>query len=66
MTLAQEPDYTALIVGCVCVSLILLLLGTLLLWKRNKHIDGEFHSHTDQHQEVNGDFLSGVSALLQI
>ncbi|XP_037833963.1 hepatocyte growth factor receptor [Kryptolebias marmoratus] len=39
VTLAQEPDYTGLIVGCVCVSLLLLLLGTLLMWRRNKHID---------------------------
>uniref|UniRef100_A0A8C2XTA7 Hepatocyte growth factor receptor n=1 Tax=Cyclopterus lumpus TaxID=8103 RepID=A0A8C2XTA7_CYCLU len=39
VTLAQEPDYTGLIVGCVCVSLMLLLLGTLLMWRRNKHID---------------------------
>ncbi|XP_068459154.1 hepatocyte growth factor receptor [Clinocottus analis] len=37
--LAQEPDYTGLIVGCVCVSLLLLLLGSLLMWRRNKHID---------------------------
>lgn len=41
VTLAQEQDYTGLVVGCVCVSLLLLLLGTLLLWKRNKHIDGK-------------------------
>uniref|UniRef100_A0A674NFG1 receptor protein-tyrosine kinase n=1 Tax=Takifugu rubripes TaxID=31033 RepID=A0A674NFG1_TAKRU len=41
VTLAQEQDYTGLIVGCMCVSLLLLLLGTLLLWKKNKHIDGE-------------------------
>lgn len=41
VTLAQEQDYTGLVVGCVCVSLLLLLLGTLLLWKKNKHIDGE-------------------------
>ncbi|XP_037538990.1 hepatocyte growth factor receptor [Nematolebias whitei] len=39
VTLAQEPDYTGLIVGCLCVSLLLLLLGTLLMWRRNKHID---------------------------
>uniref|UniRef100_A0A671VBM4 receptor protein-tyrosine kinase n=1 Tax=Sparus aurata TaxID=8175 RepID=A0A671VBM4_SPAAU len=39
VTLAQEPDYTGLIVGCVCVSLLLLGLGTLLMWRRNKHID---------------------------
>ncbi|KAM9754586.1 hepatocyte growth factor receptor isoform 2-T2 [Menidia menidia] len=39
VTLAQEQDYTGLIVGCVCVSLLLLLLGTLLMWTRNKHID---------------------------
>uniref|UniRef100_A0A674N7B4 receptor protein-tyrosine kinase n=1 Tax=Takifugu rubripes TaxID=31033 RepID=A0A674N7B4_TAKRU len=39
VTLAQEQDYTGLIVGCMCVSLLLLLLGTLLLWKKNKHID---------------------------
>lgn len=41
VTLAQEPDYTGLIVGCVCVSLLLLGLGTLLMWRRNKHIDGK-------------------------
>ncbi|CAN9499011.1 unnamed protein product [Ophioblennius macclurei] len=39
VTLAQEQDFTALIVGCVCVSLLLLLLGMLLMWRRNKHID---------------------------
>ncbi|KAM4734033.1 hepatocyte growth factor receptor isoform 3-T3 [Anableps anableps] len=39
VTLAQEQDYTGLIVGCVCVSLLLLLLGMLLMWRRNKHID---------------------------
>ncbi|XP_054878634.1 hepatocyte growth factor receptor isoform X2 [Poeciliopsis prolifica] len=39
VTLAQEQDYTGLIVGCVCVSLLLLFLGSLLMWKRNKHID---------------------------
>ncbi|XP_058501925.1 hepatocyte growth factor receptor [Solea solea] len=39
VTLAQEQDYTGLIVGCVCVSLLLLLLGSLLMWKRNKHIE---------------------------
>ncbi|XP_059191776.1 hepatocyte growth factor receptor [Centropristis striata] len=39
VTLAQEQDFTGLIVGCVCVSLLLLLLGTLLMWRRNKHID---------------------------
>ncbi|XP_035012695.2 hepatocyte growth factor receptor [Hippoglossus stenolepis] len=39
VTLAQEQDYVGLIVGCVCVSLLLLLLGTLLMWRRNKHID---------------------------
>ncbi|MED6281254.1 hypothetical protein CHARACLAT_019374, partial [Characodon lateralis] len=39
VTLAQEQDYTGLIVGCVCVSLLLLLLGTVLMWRRNKHID---------------------------
>lgn len=41
VTLAQEQDYTGLIVGCMCVSLLLMLLGTLLLWKKNKHIDGK-------------------------
>lgn len=41
VTLAQEQDYTGLVVGCVCVSLLLLLLGTLLMWKRNKNIDGK-------------------------
>ncbi|XP_004556371.3 hepatocyte growth factor receptor isoform X1 [Maylandia zebra] len=39
VTLAQEQDYTGLVVGCVCVSLLLLLLGSLLMWKKNKHID---------------------------
>uniref|UniRef100_A0A8C6L5N4 receptor protein-tyrosine kinase n=1 Tax=Nothobranchius furzeri TaxID=105023 RepID=A0A8C6L5N4_NOTFU len=39
VTLAQEQDYTGLIVGCVCVSSLLLLLGTLLMWRRNKHIE---------------------------
>lgn len=39
--LAKEQDYTGLIVGCVCVSLLLLLLGTLLMWRRNKHINGK-------------------------
>ncbi|KAF7645839.1 hypothetical protein LDENG_00197570 [Lucifuga dentata] len=39
VTLAQEQDYAGLIVGCVCVSVLLLLLGTLLMWRRNKHID---------------------------
>ncbi|XP_028286521.1 hepatocyte growth factor receptor isoform X2 [Parambassis ranga] len=39
VTLAQEQDYTGLIVGCVFVSLLLLMLGTLLMWRRNKHID---------------------------
>ncbi|KAM9854554.1 hepatocyte growth factor receptor isoform 2-T2 [Aulostomus maculatus] len=41
VTLAQEQDYTGLIVGCVLVSLLLLLLGTLLMWRRNKHIDDQ-------------------------
>lgn len=41
VTLAQEQDYTGLVVGCVCVSLLLLLLGSLLMWKKNKHIDGK-------------------------
>lgn len=41
VTLAQEQDYTGLVVGCVCVSLLLLLLGSLLMWRRNKHIDGK-------------------------
>ncbi|KAM4573611.1 hepatocyte growth factor receptor isoform 2-T2 [Odontesthes bonariensis] len=41
VTLAQEQDYTGLIVGCVCVSLVLLLLGMLLMWRRNKHIDDQ-------------------------
>ncbi|XP_027139100.1 hepatocyte growth factor receptor isoform X2 [Larimichthys crocea] len=41
VTLAQEQDYTGLIVGCVCVSALLLLLGTLLMWRRNKHIDDQ-------------------------
>uniref|UniRef100_A0A3B3VM54 receptor protein-tyrosine kinase n=1 Tax=Poecilia latipinna TaxID=48699 RepID=A0A3B3VM54_9TELE len=39
VTLAQEQDYTGLIVGCMCVSLLLLFLGSLLMWRRNKHID---------------------------
>ncbi|XP_056137712.1 hepatocyte growth factor receptor [Lampris incognitus] len=39
VTLAQEQDYTGLIVGCVCVSLLLMLLGSLLMWRNNKHID---------------------------
>ncbi|XP_068595383.1 hepatocyte growth factor receptor [Brachionichthys hirsutus] len=39
VTLAQEQDYTGFIVGCVCVSLLLLLLGSLLMWRRNKHIE---------------------------
>uniref|UniRef100_A0A8C5HIJ3 receptor protein-tyrosine kinase n=1 Tax=Gouania willdenowi TaxID=441366 RepID=A0A8C5HIJ3_GOUWI len=40
VTLAQEQDYTRIIVGCVCVSLLLLLLpGSLLIWRRKKHID---------------------------
>uniref|UniRef100_A0A3Q2QI08 receptor protein-tyrosine kinase n=1 Tax=Fundulus heteroclitus TaxID=8078 RepID=A0A3Q2QI08_FUNHE len=39
VTLAQEQDYTGLIVGCVCVSLLLLSLVTLLMWRRSKHID---------------------------
>ncbi|XP_029378510.1 hepatocyte growth factor receptor isoform X2 [Echeneis naucrates] len=41
VTLAQEQDFTGLIVGCVCVSLLLLLLATLLMWRRNKHIDDQ-------------------------
>lgn len=41
VTLAQEQDYTGLVVGCLCVSLLLLLLGTLLMWRRSKHVDGE-------------------------
>uniref|UniRef100_A0A7N8WMY0 receptor protein-tyrosine kinase n=1 Tax=Mastacembelus armatus TaxID=205130 RepID=A0A7N8WMY0_9TELE len=39
VTLAQEQDYTGLIIGCLCVSMLLLLLGMLLMWKRNKHIE---------------------------
>ncbi|KAJ0029078.1 hypothetical protein NQD34_004075 [Periophthalmus magnuspinnatus] len=39
VTLAQEQDFTALVVGCVCVSVLLLGLVSLLLWRRNKHID---------------------------
>uniref|UniRef100_A0A674EH08 Hepatocyte growth factor receptor n=1 Tax=Salmo trutta TaxID=8032 RepID=A0A674EH08_SALTR len=39
--LAHEQDYRGLLAGCVCVSLLLLMLLTLFLWKRrNKHIDG--------------------------
>lgn len=49
VTLAQEQDYTGLIVGCVCVSLLLLLLGTLLMWKRNKHIDGKGRAKKQLH-----------------
>ncbi|XP_063768557.1 hepatocyte growth factor receptor isoform X2 [Eleginops maclovinus] len=41
VTLAQEQDYTGLIVGCVFVSLLLVLLGSLLMWRRNKHIDDQ-------------------------
>ncbi|XP_042157690.1 hepatocyte growth factor receptor isoform X1 [Oncorhynchus tshawytscha] len=38
--LAHEQDYRGLLAGCVCVSLLLLMLLTLFLWKRrNKHID---------------------------
>lgn len=44
LMLAKEQDYTGLIVGCVCVSLLLLLLGALLLWRRNKRIDGKGRS----------------------
>ncbi|KAK7916157.1 hypothetical protein WMY93_011918 [Mugilogobius chulae] len=39
VTLAQDQDFTALVVGCVCVSVLLLGLFSLLLWRRNKHID---------------------------
>ncbi|XP_051917176.1 hepatocyte growth factor receptor [Hippocampus zosterae] len=39
VTLAQEQDYTGLVVGCVLVSLLLLMLATLLMWRRNKRID---------------------------
>ncbi|XP_030587480.1 hepatocyte growth factor receptor [Archocentrus centrarchus] len=39
VTLAQEQDYTGLIVGCVSFSLLLLLLGMVLMWRKNKHID---------------------------
>uniref|UniRef100_A0A3Q3JIE6 Hepatocyte growth factor receptor n=1 Tax=Monopterus albus TaxID=43700 RepID=A0A3Q3JIE6_MONAL len=41
VTLAQEQNYTGLIIGCMCVSLLLLLLllGMLFMWKRNKRID---------------------------
>uniref|UniRef100_A0AAZ3RM83 receptor protein-tyrosine kinase n=1 Tax=Oncorhynchus tshawytscha TaxID=74940 RepID=A0AAZ3RM83_ONCTS len=40
--LAHEQDYRGLLAGCVCVSLLLLMLLTLFLWKRrNKHIDGK-------------------------
>ncbi|CAJ1056095.1 hepatocyte growth factor receptor [Xyrichtys novacula] len=41
VTLAQEQDYTGLVVGCVCVSLLLLMLASLLMWRRNKHIDDQ-------------------------
>uniref|UniRef100_A0A7N8YBD4 Hepatocyte growth factor receptor n=1 Tax=Mastacembelus armatus TaxID=205130 RepID=A0A7N8YBD4_9TELE len=41
VTLAQEQDYTGLIIGCLCVSMLLLLLGMLLMWKRNKHIEDQ-------------------------
>ncbi|XP_053742394.1 hepatocyte growth factor receptor isoform X1 [Synchiropus splendidus] len=39
VTLAQEQDYTGLIVGCVCVTFLILFLGSLLMWKRNKRIE---------------------------
>ncbi|XP_061534063.1 hepatocyte growth factor receptor isoform X1 [Phycodurus eques] len=39
VTLAQEQDYTGLVVGCVLVTLLLLMLATLLMWRRNKRID---------------------------
>ncbi|XP_077452292.1 hepatocyte growth factor receptor isoform X2 [Stigmatopora argus] len=39
VTLAQEQDYTGLVVGCVLVSLLLLMLASLLMWRRNKRID---------------------------
>uniref|UniRef100_A0A7N6FBQ6 Hepatocyte growth factor receptor n=1 Tax=Anabas testudineus TaxID=64144 RepID=A0A7N6FBQ6_ANATE len=39
VTLAQEQDYTGLVVGCVCVSLLLMMLGGLLMWRKNKRID---------------------------
>lgn len=39
VTLAQDQDFTGLIVGCVCVSFLLLMVGSLLMWRRNKHID---------------------------
>ncbi|CAL8358879.1 unnamed protein product [Lota lota] len=39
VTLAQEQSFSGLVVACVCVSSLLLLLGSLLLWRRKKHID---------------------------
>ncbi|XP_026221003.1 hepatocyte growth factor receptor isoform X2 [Anabas testudineus] len=41
VTLAQEQDYTGLVVGCVCVSLLLMMLGGLLMWRKNKRIDDQ-------------------------
>ncbi|XP_077566728.1 hepatocyte growth factor receptor-like isoform X2 [Stigmatopora nigra] len=41
VTLAQEQDYTGLVVGCVLVSLLLLMLASLLMWRRNKRIDDQ-------------------------
>ncbi|KAM6972942.1 hepatocyte growth factor receptor [Aplochiton taeniatus] len=35
---AQQQDYTGLVAGCVGVSLFLLLLVVLFMWKRSKHI----------------------------
>uniref|UniRef100_A0A3P9LXL3 Hepatocyte growth factor receptor n=1 Tax=Oryzias latipes TaxID=8090 RepID=A0A3P9LXL3_ORYLA len=37
--LAQEQDYTVLILCCILFSLLLLLLGSVLMWRRNKHVD---------------------------
>ncbi|KAJ3595885.1 hypothetical protein NHX12_002297, partial [Muraenolepis orangiensis] len=40
VTLAQEQSFSGLLATCVTVSLLLLaLVGSLLLWRRKKHID---------------------------
>ncbi|XP_060784391.1 hepatocyte growth factor receptor isoform X2 [Neoarius graeffei] len=40
--LAQEQDYSPLVAGVVCVSILLLLMLTLFAWiKRKKHIDDQ-------------------------
>lgn len=41
VVLAQDQDYSKLITGGVCVSvLLLLLIGVFVCIKRKKHIDG--------------------------